>query len=169
MSNDKEIEAHLSALSQKQIEILRYIKDHGVIVLEKAYPGIGISKANLGRYLQNFERRGLVETVSTGDNRTKPRRLTRLAKKVLEKLERINRIPIVSLIEAIESSAEKMAQQIVRCDRRTTISDKEKLREIKELIEIKKTLFILKKRLGLIPEEERFKQTSSFLFKFLLK
>lgn len=155
MSNDKEVEAHLSALSQKQIGILRYIKERGVIILEKAYPDIGISKANLGRYLQDFERKGLIETVPTGNGRTKPRRLTRLGKKVLEK--RSNRILIISLIEAIESSAENMAKNIVSSKRGRKKSEEEELKEIKELTEIKKTAFVLKKRLGLIPEEEEFK------------
>jgi len=156
MSDDKEAEAHLSALSQKQIRILRCIKEHGVIVLEKAYPEIGISKPNLGRYLQDFERRGLVETVPTGNDRTKPRQLTNLGKKVLEKLDRSNRILISSLIEAIEASAVKMAKKIVDSKRVRKKSEEEELKEIKELTEIKKALFVLKKKLGLIPEEEAF-------------
>jgi DNA-binding MarR family transcriptional regulator len=138
MSDDKEVEAHLLALSQKQIEILRYIKEHSVIVLEKTYPEIGISKANLGRYLQDFERRELVETVPTGNSRIKPRRLTRLGRKVLEKLERSNRTLIISLIEAIESSAEKMAKKIVDSKGGRKKSEEQLLKEIKELTEIKK-------------------------------
>jgi hypothetical protein len=58
-----------------------------------------------------------------------------------------------ALFGAIELSAEKMARRIVDREEAT-----------KRLTEIKKTIFVLKKQLGLIPEEEEFKWTSSFLF-----
>jgi len=56
-------------------------------------------------------------------------------------------------LSAIESYAISMAKEIVR-SKRSKKSDEEKLAEIKDFTELKKTLLLAKKILGLITEEE---------------
>lgn len=74
-----------------------------------------------------------------------------------KELKKFDRTLIICLMEAIELSAENMAKKIVSSKRGRKKSEEEGLKEIKELTEIKKTAFVLKKQLGLIPEEEEFK------------
>jgi len=57
------------------------------------------------------------------------------------------------LLDTIGLAAEKMGERIIDSDRRK-MPDDEKLKEIKELTEIKIVVLTLKKLLGLISEEE---------------
>jgi len=161
MNNNKEeeLKAHSLTLTEKQAEILGYIKKHGVIVLERAYLEMQISKPNLGRYLQDLERKGLIETIPIGDGRTKPKKLTNLGRKVVDekKLGGIDKITQTAMLDAIVSAAEKMAMSIVGSKRGPKKSNEEELKEITELTEIKKLVIVLKRELYLITNEEKFK------------
>lgn len=90
IENTYEVQVKTTATKYGSLQqaILLYIKENGVAVLERIHHELEIPKNTVWYNLKKFKADGLIETVPSGDQRSKPYKLTPYGVDVAETIKR---------------------------------------------------------------------------------